>query len=62
MQDDLHRLGNVETNDLGQHRARIGEESVAEGGVGSDALSNDRLDLGASGNGRKILLYRWSEY
>ena len=58
----LDDVGDVETNDLGQHSARIGEESVAEGGVSSDALSNDRLDLGASGNGRKILLYRWSEY
>ena len=62
MQDDLDRLGDVEANDLGQRSARIGEESVAEVGVSGDALSNDRLDLGASGNGRKILLYRWSEY
>ena len=62
MQDDLDDVGDVESNDLGQLSARIGEESVAEVGVSGDALSNDRLDLGASGNGRKILLYGWSEY
>ena len=62
MQDDLDGVGNVEADDLGPHSARISQEGVAEGGVSSDALSNDRLDLGASGNGRKILLYRWSEY
>ena len=38
MQDHLHRLGNVETNDLGQHSARISQEGVAEGGVSGDAL------------------------
>ena len=56
MQDDVHRLGNVEANDLGQHRARISKQGVAEGGVSGDALSDDRLDLRTSGNGHGVLL------
>jgi hypothetical protein len=61
MQDHLHRLGDVEANDLRQHSPRIGEESVAEGGVGGDALSDHRLDLGTGGDSHELLLYRWSE-
>ena len=56
MQDDLDRVGDGETNDLGQHSARIGEQSIAVGGVGGDALGEDRLDLGAGGKSHVILL------
>ena len=55
MQDDLHRLGNVEADDFGEYGAGVGQEGVAEGGVGGDALSNNRLDLRTSGNGRGVL-------
>ena len=54
MQDDLHRLGDVEANDLRQHSATISEQGVAEARVGGDALSEDRLDLGTGGGGFRI--------
>jgi hypothetical protein len=50
VQDDLDALGDVESDDLGQYGARVGQQGFAVGGVGGDALSDDRFDLGASGN------------
>jgi hypothetical protein len=58
MQNDLDGVGDVKANDLGQHRTRVGEEGVAEGGLSGDALSNQRFDLRASGNGHEVLLLR----
>ena len=55
MQDDLHGLGNVEANDLGQHSATISQEGVAESRVGGDALSDHRLDLGTGGDSHEVL-------
>ena len=45
VQVDLDALGDVEADDFGEYGARVGELGVAEGGIGGDALSDDRLDL-----------------
>ena len=47
VEDDLDGIGNVKADDLGHDAARVGEEGVAEGGVGGDALSERCLNLGA---------------
>jgi hypothetical protein len=49
VQDDLDGVGDVEADDFGEYGARVGEECVAEGRIGGDALSDDRLDLRARG-------------